>query len=251
MKILIIEDDRNVRDNIKILLEEEQYNVLTAENGSKGVKLAKEIIPDLIICDIMMPKKNGYEVLEELSNTPETLHIPFLFLTAKNRSDEMRKGMNLGADDYLTKPFKTNDFLSAIEVRLKKSKKIKEQQITTNTKEKIGKKYDINDSIFISVNNKPVLLKIREIKLIKAENQYCNIITDQEKYLVRKSLNSWMTILPDNVFKRVHRSTILNVDYILKIEKWFKNTLRIVVKDYDETVNVSKRYAAKLKSSFI
>lgn len=251
IKILVIEDEQNVRDNIEILLEEERYDVFTAENGHKGIKLAKEIMPDLIICDIMMPEKDGYEVIRTLSKDPKTFGIPFLFLTAKIGNDEFRKGMNLGADDYLTKPFKTDDLLDSIKVRLEKYGKLKEQQKINNANNEAEKKNNINDSIFISVNNKPVLIRVADIKLIIAENQYCNIVVDQKKYLVRKSLNSWMEILPGNIFRRVHRSTILNVNYILKIEKWFKNTLRITLKDYEEPITVSKRYAAKLKSSFI
>ncbi len=250
-KILIIEDEQNVRDNIEILLEEEGYNVFTAENGNKGIKLAKEINPDLIICDVMMPVQDGYEVIKSLSRNSETFGIPFLFLTAKIGADEIRKGMNLGADDYLTKPFKTDDLLCAIKVRLSKTQKIKQLNNNKPSEKTDKRKTDINDSIFVTVNSKPVLLKIADIKLILADNQYCTIVTEEGNYLVRKSLASWSDILPENYFVRVHRSTIINVNYILKIEKWFKDSLRIVIKNYKKPVNVSKRYAAKLKANFI
>jgi CRP-like cAMP-binding protein len=94
--------------------------VATAENGKKGVQLLKEFSPDLIICDIMMPELDGYGVLHILSKDPATASIPFIFLTAKAEKSEVRKGMELGADDYLTKPFEETELLNAIETRLKK-----------------------------------------------------------------------------------------------------------------------------------
>lgn len=119
-KILIIEDDTIMRENTAEILELARYEVLTAPNGKLGATLAKEKLPDLIVCDIMMPELDGYGVLHILSKDPKTAAIPFIFLTAKAEKSEMRKGMELGADDYLTKPFEDTELLSAIESRLKK-----------------------------------------------------------------------------------------------------------------------------------
>ena len=119
-KILLIEDNSDIRENTSELLELSDYRVITAENGKEGVKKAKELLPDLIICDIMMPELDGYGVLQILSKQPQTASIPFIFLTAKAEKDDFRKGMTLGADDYLTKPFDETDLLNAIENRLKK-----------------------------------------------------------------------------------------------------------------------------------
>ncbi|KEY18964.1 response regulator [Kaistella antarctica] len=126
-KILVIEDNQDVRDNTADILELEGFEVTTAENGKIGVELATELLPDVIICDIMMPVLDGYEVLEELNNHPETSSIPFIFLTAKTERTDLRKGMNLGADDYLTKPFTDQELLEAIESRLKKYDFLKEE----------------------------------------------------------------------------------------------------------------------------
>lgn len=120
-KILIIEDNTAVRENLAEILELSDYEVSAAENGKKGVELAKLKRPDLIICDIMMPDLDGYGVLRILSKKPETATVPFIFLTAKTEKGDMRKAMNLGADDYITKPFEEDDLLQAIETRLKKS----------------------------------------------------------------------------------------------------------------------------------
>jgi CRP-like cAMP-binding protein len=125
-KILLIEDNPDVRENTAEILELANYEVLTAENGKIGVELAKKEIPDLIICDIMMPELDGYGVLHMLGKNPATTGIPFIFLTAKSEKDDFRKGMNLGADDYLTKPFDDLALLDAIEMRLAKNDRLKQ-----------------------------------------------------------------------------------------------------------------------------
>ncbi|GAB4414124.1 MAG: hypothetical protein OHK0039_21700 [Bacteroidia bacterium] len=119
-KILLIEDNPDMRDNTSEILELADYSVLTASNGKEGVALAKTEKPDLIICDIMMPELDGFGVLRMLDKNPETAAIPFIFLTAKAEKSDFRKGMNLGADDYITKPFDDVELLDAIEMRLKK-----------------------------------------------------------------------------------------------------------------------------------
>ncbi len=130
-KILLIEDDVSLRENTAEILEFSNYEVITAPNGKIGVELAKENNPDIIVCDIMMPEMDGYGVLQELSTNISTKHIPFIFLSAKTERSEIRKGMNLGADDYLTKPFEEEELLSAIESRLAKAQLI--TQITNSS----------------------------------------------------------------------------------------------------------------------
>ena len=120
-KILLIEDNKDVRENTAEILALAQYNIITAEDGKEGVELAFREKPDIIICDIMMPILDGHGVLHLLSKNPETSHIPFIFLTAKADQMDFRKGMEMGADDYITKPFDDIQLLNAIEVRLKKS----------------------------------------------------------------------------------------------------------------------------------
>ena len=119
-KILVIEDDKNVRENIKTLLSEEGFIVYSASAGDEGIIIAKNEIPDLIVCDIMMHGKDGYAVLKELSKNSFTKSIPFIFLTAKVERSDLRLGMELGADDYLFKPFKSEELLKSIESRLRR-----------------------------------------------------------------------------------------------------------------------------------
>ncbi len=126
-KILVIEDELPVRENIIELLTEEKYDVIGASNGVEGVKAAWEHLPDLIICDILMPKLDGYSVLAILSRDKKTALIPFIFLTARTGRDDQRAGMELGADDYVTKPFTREELLNAIVVRMDKQDKMVDQ----------------------------------------------------------------------------------------------------------------------------
>ncbi len=119
-KILVIEDERSIRLNLLKLLSVEGFQTIGADNGSSGLQLAKAEQPDLIICDIMMPELDGYEVLRALQQNPVTATIPFIFLTAKADPSDWRQGMKLGADDYLTKPFTRAELLEAITTRLQK-----------------------------------------------------------------------------------------------------------------------------------
>jgi DNA-binding NarL/FixJ family response regulator len=119
-KILVIEDEPQMRANLVTILKMENFQVITVTNGRDGVEAARRERPDLILCDIMMPGADGHQVLKELRESPETASIPLVFLTAKTDRADLRKGMNLGADDYLTKPITVPELRAAIEARLKR-----------------------------------------------------------------------------------------------------------------------------------
>ncbi|MEL7035160.1 MAG: EAL domain-containing protein [Cyanobacteria bacterium J06592_8] len=129
-KILVIEDEPDIRENIQDILEMEDFELVSAENGLIGIEQAKKHLPDLIICDIMMPKMNGFEVLQELKKENKTASIPLIFLTAKADRTDFRQGMELGADDYLTKPFTPKELLQAIRVRLEKKAQVEQKYET-------------------------------------------------------------------------------------------------------------------------
>jgi len=123
--ILLIEDNEEMRDNIAGILELANYEVKTASNGKEGIEMVKQRKPDLILCDIMMPELDGYGVIHILNSNDNTADIPFIFLTAKADKEDFRKGMNFGADDYITKPFDGQELLNAVEIRLKKNELLK------------------------------------------------------------------------------------------------------------------------------
>ncbi len=124
-RILVIEDNPDMLENIASILELGHYEVLTSENGKRGIEIALKEKPDLILCDVMMPELDGYGVLHILGRNPSTSTIPFVFLTAMSDFSHIREGMMLGADDYLTKPFDDSELLSVIEMRIKKHEQIK------------------------------------------------------------------------------------------------------------------------------
>ncbi len=126
-KILLIEDNDDIRNNTAEILELANYKVITAENGKIGVEKAMEHMPDLIVCDIMMPVLDGYGVLHAVHKNDTIKNTPFIFLTAKTERGDFRKGMELGADDYITKPFDGTELLNAVDSRLKKAELLKQQ----------------------------------------------------------------------------------------------------------------------------
>lgn len=125
-RVLLIEDDAVLRENTAELLELSNFEVITASNGKFGVDIAKNSPLDIIVCDIMMPELDGYGVLETLAKNEITKYIPFIFLSAKTERKDIRKGMDLGADDYITKPFNEEELISAIESRLAKAAILKD-----------------------------------------------------------------------------------------------------------------------------
>jgi len=147
--ILVIDDNKDIRENTAEILDLAGYKTFTAENGKRGVEMALKEKPDVIVCDIMMPELDGYGVLHMLRKNTESQNIPFIFLTAKTERTDFRKGMEMGADDYVTKPFEDIELLNAIEVRLKKAEvmtqkyALSEQGITQFLK-------DVKDSGMIS-----------------------------------------------------------------------------------------------------
>lgn len=164
--VLVIEDNTDIRENTAEILDMAGYKTFTAENGKRGVELALKEKPDLIICDIMMPELDGYGVLHLLRKNSDTQNTPFIFLTAKIERSDFRKGMEMGADDYITKPFEDIELLNAIEIRLKKS-------------EVFEKKYSLSQS---GINE--FLKDVKDAGLITHLSEQYNI----ETYLKKQSL---------------------------------------------------------------
>lgn len=174
-KVLVVEDMDALREEIMDTLRFEGYEVLGAENGLVGVALATEHLPDIILCDVMMPQMDGYETLKVLRQQPATAMIPFIFLTAKADKQDMRHGMELGADDYLTKPFTVAELLGAIQGRLQKAECLKKYAQETKQDSKgtaVCKRsefYQLLNSLIPVVGNKGLavfLLEIDQLPLI-------------------------------------------------------------------------------------
>lgn len=250
VKILIIDDDKSIRTGVKDLLELKGYTVFTAKSGEEGIKLAIKNLPDLILCDIIMPATDGYAVLKELSANTKTTLTPFIFLTSKSDMSELRYGMELGADDYISKPFFANDLFKSIETRLNKQKIISER-LSAKTKIPISQQSEqpFNDYIFVMVGNQMEFLKIPQIECITAFGEYTNVYLEGgKKLIVRKFLKEWEAFLPKNIFLRIHRSTIINLEYVEKIEKFFKRSFIVHLKNIKQPFIISQRYSTKLRA---
>ena len=120
-RMLVIEDEPEMRRNLLTILRLEKFAAFSAENGTAGLEQARRIRPDLIICDVMMPGLDGYGLLKALRAAPHTANIPFIFLTARGERPDVRAGMNLGADDYLVKPFHIDELYACIERQLNRN----------------------------------------------------------------------------------------------------------------------------------
>lgn len=165
-KILVIDDDTSVRENIGEVLELNGYEVVYASDGVQGIELAKLEVPDLIICDIAMPEIDGYAVLQAVRRNARTYPIPFLFLTAFTRRYEQRKGMNLGADDYITKPYNTGEILLAVKSKLDKFEHLKE------TFKNSSNSIDGNLSLSVPLNMREPLNLIHNLSNILKQNYH-------------------------------------------------------------------------------
>lgn len=175
--VLIIEDNEDVLENMKEILELSNYKVQLARNGKEGLSIAQQNIPDIILCDVMMPELDGYGVLNGINNNPKTKNIPFVFVTAKSEKNDFRVGMDLGADDYLTKPFNGNDLLSMVSSRLKKA------EVLSNLLKNDGKNLeeffnnpDVPIENIYSLSDKIIAKKIRKKETLFIEG-------DSSKYL--------------------------------------------------------------------
>src|SRR5690349_531784 len=157
--ILVIEDNPEMAENIASIPELANYNDLSAPNGRVGVELAQQHLPDLILCDVMMPELDGYGVLHILNKNMETAGVPFIFLTAKADKSDFRAGMNLGADDYITKPFDGFDLLKVIEIRLKKN---------TLLKSPFGNNLEDLNSFFSKAKELKEFNKLSENRIVRA-----------------------------------------------------------------------------------
>lgn len=180
-KILLIEDNDQIREMTSDILELAGYDVCTAENGKIGVEAAKKETPDIIICDVTMPELDGYGVLHILSKEPSTMGIPFIFLTANSDKSDMRKGMNMGADDYLTKPFEEAELLNIVELRIKRNDYFKK----TYTRDLSGLISFVNTAKdFVFPNKIAAEYKIREYG--KKDSIYLEGYTPNFVYFIHK-----------------------------------------------------------------
>ncbi len=204
-KILIIEDDEDIRKNLVVLFSSLEYEVKSTITAEDALDILESLQPDLIICDINLPKMNGYKFKELLNANKETFGIPFIFLTARNTYEDLRTGMKLAADDFVFKPFQATDLIESVELRL--------------IKNRMKNGLDENAHIFFKVNKTIKKVNLKDINAILGENQYSKVCQINGKnYLIRKPLSKWEKTLPDS-FIRINRSAIINAKVVEEIKR--------------------------------
>lgn len=248
--VLLIDDDKQIRRMVRDYLELEKFTCLIAENGREGIELAKKYLPDLIISDIMMPEVNGYELKKALSNEPATALIPFIYITSKTEREDIRKGMQLGADDYLFKPFKLTELMDAIGVQLEKRKRLLDEY-AINESVKNSAPLEYNEYFMIKDKGNLRFVKVNEIITVIADQKYTRVVlASKDKIIASRTMKEWEEILPKANFVRIHRSYIINLAFIEKIEKWFDRSYKVKLKIFEEPLYISKRYYSTLKELF-
>lgn len=234
LKALVVDDERLARKELILMLKEFENIIVAAEADGVSSALVeiKKHNPDVIFLDIQMPGKSGFDLLESMD-----IQAKVIFVTA---FDEFAiRAFEVNALDYLLKPINPERLQIAID-RLQQDET--EIEISFNVL-----KYD--DHILLNVNNKLKFIKIDSIVSITAAGDYSNIIcTDGKKGLTLKTMKEWEKRLPINNFCRIHRSNIVNLNYVDYLEEWFNNSYKVYLKNISEPLIMSRRYVANLKS---
>jgi DNA-binding response OmpR family regulator len=257
-KILLIDDEGDFRQVIAKQLVKHGFEVLEAPDGKEGLRRAAEGLPDLILCDLNMPEMSGYEVLAALRRDEALAGTPLIFLTAQSEPAEVRQGMNLGADDYLTKPVDFLDLLGAIKARLERREAEKErednqlqramQNFAKTAQDTAGQATvlppadsPLTGSFLVKTATEQRLVKISEIKSILASGEYSWVYWQgsQKGALLRKSLKQWLSELPAEQFIRVHRRAIVNLAFLDRVERLPTGRLQVRLRDTPEPIQVS------------
>lgn len=233
LKCMIVDDEKLAREDLKSVLKE--FNnievVAEADSADSAANLLRTIEPDILFLDIQMPGKTGFDLLTEVQTSAK-----IIFVTAYD--EYAIKAFEVSAQDYLLKPVGKSRIELALD-HLGTSEEIKSIQLN---------QLDYNDTIFVMINNSYQFLKISTIIKIIAAGNYSEVYTNgKQKGLVLKSLREWENRLPANQFVRVHRNSVINLEYVEKIEDWFNYSYKIHLKGIEGTVIMSRRYALKLK----
>lgn len=256
-KILVVEDDKMLLGLLSEILSSNGFRCLEAQNGKDALELFYREGADLIISDILMPVMDGYEFLKEVRKNA-IYYVPFILLTGKSERSDFRRGMELGADDFIPKPFSEEELLGAVLAQLRKWDAFNLLHFPgkmglksdPEREEEPLKSLDLNDHILLTVDNQPKMLKVNDLKCISALGDYTNVFTSEGKIIVRRSMKEWEDMLPKKFFIRIHRSTIINLDFVDKIEKLFNRGYKVYLQNIPKPFVISRRYGNKFKEKF-
>ncbi|MDP4195942.1 MAG: LytTR family DNA-binding domain-containing protein [Bacteroidota bacterium] len=253
-KVLIIDDCSENLEELKWVFEQENYEVYAALNGKSGLKLITEVLPDMILCDVAMPEMNGYEVKELLSCNRDTYNLPFVFVADSASIKEIRYGMELGADDYIVRPFNNKEIVRIVNTRLKRIDELAKWKLVKSSRFE-SKNVEIpeeKDHIIVNTDQKPVFLKTTDVVYVDVQSKYSTLhLASGEEFQVKKPIKEWEEVLPKKLFFRIHKSVIVNLHYITSLDKLYKRSFIVHLKGIEIPFIVSQRYSAKLRSNLM
>jgi len=233
-RALIVDDERLARKElISLLTEIKEIEVVgEADDVNSAILEIQKLNPDVIFLDIQMPGKSGFELLEQVD-----IDAKIIFVTAY---DEFAiRAFEVNAIDYLLKPVNPKRLEEAIK-RLHESNSVSKTSVL-----------EYNDRLLLTLNNHLKFLKISDIIAIFAAGDYSEILTkNSKKSITLKTMKEWEQRLPHNYFTRIHRSSIINLEYVDKLEEWFNNSYKVYLREIDEPLTISRRYISKIKSKF-
>ncbi len=260
-KILVVEDETSIREDLRMILSINNYEVLSAENGKEALEIIKNTIPDLILSDIMMPVMDGYELLSEILKNKSTADTPFLFLTAKTDTREQRAGMALGADDYITKPFHLEELLQAIDARLKRKEIISEKFEETFDDLRSALKFSLPHELRnplniikgftdILISDLEILKKDEIIEMLsniqsatkRLHNLFENYIFLSNLTFLEKNSNDLKKALSQKTFS----SKLIIEELYYKISKIYDRSNDVELNLEDSSIAISDHYFSKL-----
>jgi two-component system, LytTR family, response regulator len=236
-KTIIVDDERLARREMRRLLAEFDEIVISgeAENLSEALELIEREKPQIVFLDIQLSNENGFDLLEKTDHD-----FKLIFVTAFDAY--AIRAFEVNALDYLLKPVNPERLAKAIE-------RLDEDEAAAKTEPL--RPFEFDDRIFLELGHRSVFLKVCDISHINSSGDYSEIFTtDKRKFLLEKSLREWEERLPEKHFLRIHRQTIINLEEIEEIETWFNRTFQVRLKNFPESLAVSRRYAVKLKSKF-
>jgi CheY-like chemotaxis protein len=242
-RILVVDDEQPLRRLIIQLLSDRGFETIEAEDGEQGIRLARTEMPDLVLCDLEMPRMDGYQVLAALQAERRFAATPVIILTALGEPSQVRHGMNLGADDYLTKPFDSEDLVNAIKARLARVRRLR---APTAPEQRELFKLGNEDTVLIKSTGQQRLVKVAQLTHITAYGEYSWLYWEKSKgAMLRKALKHWAGELPER-FIRVHRSAIVNLAYLDRVEQLLGGRMQVFLRDTAQPIPVSVRLAASL-----
>lgn len=232
-RAIVVDDERLARNDLRLLLKNHtNIDVLDeASNGDEGIALIKKLKPDLVFLDIQMPGMDGFEVLEHISTD-----IKVIFVTAFD--EYALRAFEVNALDYLLKPVNAERLQQSIE-RLDSQPDDHEAE---------PRELEYHDRLLLKLDTSLGFLKIATVVCITSAGDYSEVLcTNKKKVLVHKSMAEWDKRLPNAFFNRIHRTTIVNMEYVDRLEEWFNNSYRVYMKGIEEPYVMSRRYVTKLK----